>query len=87
MRACPTNAIEVRKGWTPEDATRGADSPAPEGRLSTRPIHVSFESCIGCGACENACNDVVYGVSAMITTSYGRATPSRIPAKDEGKDL
>lgn len=81
IRACPTNAIEYSKGWETEGGIfggKGADAPAPEGQTPTRPIHVSFDKCIGCGACEHECNKIVFGESAMVTTSYGRAVPSRL---------
>lgn len=84
VRVCPTNAIEFTKGWEPSGTKpgrwgvgdKGADVPSPEGQLPTRPIHVKFEACIGCGACEYACNQIVFGQPAMVTTSYGRAVPS-----------
>ena len=52
--------------------------PAPEGQIPSRPLHVSYEKCVGCGACENSCNQIVFGEPAMITTSYGRATPTQL---------
>ncbi len=57
---------------------KGADFPAPDGKTPTRPIHVNFDKCIGCGACEFECNKIVFGEPAMITTSYGRATASNL---------
>ncbi len=59
---------------------RGSEMPAPEGKVPTRPYHVSFEACVGCGACEYVCNQIVMGAPAMVTTSYGRATPTHLPA-------
>jgi len=99
VRACPTDAIEIEKGWEPPrvagekcvkqgreiaDASeshlcvKGADYPAPDRKIPTRPIKVSFDKCIGCGACEYECNKIVFGEPAMITTSFGRATPSKL---------
>jgi len=85
IRVCPTNAIEFKKGWEPEGikmhpklgiAEAGAEQPAPEGKVPTRPIVVNFDRCVACGACEFACNQIVFGEPAMVTTSYGRATPT-----------
>jgi ferredoxin len=85
VRVCPTNAIDFKKDWEPEgEKTSGggaSELPAPEGRFSTRPLHVSYERCIGCGACEFVCNKIVFGTPAMITTSQGRAVPTTLPEK------
>lgn len=81
IRACPTNAIDYFSGWEPEGGLRGgkgADAPAPNGKIPTRPVHVDFNKCIGCGACEYECNKIVFGEPAMVTTSYGRAVPSQL---------
>lgn len=81
IRACPTKAIEWSKGWEPEGGlfnSKGADAPAPNGQTPTRPIHVSFDKCVACGACEFECNKIVFGQSAMVTTSYGRAVPTKL---------
>lgn len=77
VKACPTAAIAVTKGWEPAGG-RGADAPAPVGQLATRPTKVSFDACIGCGACEFECNKIVLGDPAMTLTSYGRAVPSKL---------
>lgn len=77
VRACPTHAISIVDGWRPESG-RGADAPAPAGLTPSRPIHVSFEKCIGCGACEYECNQIVFEKPAMVTTSFGRAMPSTL---------
>ena len=84
VRVCPTKAIETVEGWRPPGETHGADAPAPAGQTAARPIHVNYERCIGCGACEYECNKIVFGEPAMITTSFGRATPSKLgdPAAD-----
>ena len=42
-------------------------------------MHVSYERCIGCGACEFVCNKIVFGTPAMLTTSQGRAVPTTLP--------
>lgn len=85
VRVCPTDAIDITKGWEPEgEKTFGAGAselPAPEGKFSTRPKHVSYERCIGCGACEFICNKIVFGTPAMYTTSQGRAVPTTLPEK------
>lgn len=82
VRVCPTEAIEITKGWEPARApgaaVMGSDVPAPAGQAPTRPIHVSFDRCIGCGACEYACNQIVFGEPAILTTSAGRASPTKL---------
>ncbi|MGZ3709401.1 MAG: 4Fe-4S binding protein, partial [Bdellovibrionota bacterium] len=78
VRACPTNAIEINKGYEPADPTHASDTPAPAGQLPTRPFHVSYERCVGCGACENSCNQIVFGEPAMKNTSFGRAAPTTL---------
>lgn len=77
VRACPTNAIEISKGWKTPNGL-GADFPAPDGLIPERPVRVNFEKCIGCGACEYECNQIVFDKPAMITTSFGRASPSKL---------
>lgn len=86
VRVCPTDAIEWNAGWEPVPepkhtsgvALRGSEEVAPLGQIPTRPVHVKFDACIGCGACEFACNQIVAGESAMITTSFGRAVPTQL---------
>jgi len=80
IKVCPTDAIEYSKGWQPEGgfSAPGADYPAPNGQKPTRPIHVSFDKCVGCGACEYECNKIVFANPAMITTSFGRGSPTRL---------
>jgi ferredoxin len=84
VRVCPTNAIEITKGWEPEkipgqaNVAGASEMPAPAGQTPTRPIHVMFDQCVGCGACENACNQIVFGEPAMVTTSFGRAMPTKL---------
>jgi ferredoxin len=86
IRVCPTNAIEFKKGWEPATTAplhkwgvgaAGNEEIAPAGRTPTRPVHVKFDSCIGCGACENSCNQIVFGQPAMTTTTQGRAVPTQ----------
>ena len=93
VRVCPTNAIEIEKGWEPvADAPvaispitgrsrlvggSGSEHPAPAGQKPTRPVKVNFDLCVGCGACEYSCNQIVYGDTAMVTTSFGRAVPTQ----------
>jgi ferredoxin len=72
---CPTDAILVTKGWQPPNAS---EEPAPAGQVPTRPIQISFDRCVGCGHCEFVCNQIVSGDVAMITTSFGRAVPTRL---------
>ncbi len=84
VRVCPTNAIEFKKGWEPNPENQhkwgvamvGSEEIAPTGLTPTRPLHVKLEACVGCGACENSCNQIVFGTPAMTTTSQGRATPT-----------
>jgi len=78
VRACPTGAFHIHDGWLPEDSTKGADVPAPEGLTPTRPTGVIFDKCVACGACEYECNKIVFGQPALTTTSYGRATPTQL---------
>lgn len=86
IRVCPTNAISFEKGWEPNPehqhkwgvGAQGSEQVAPHDQKPTRPIHVNFESCVGCGHCEFACNQIVYGKPAMVTTSAGRATPTTL---------
>ena len=86
VRICPTDAISFTRGWEPEGpkdpkhgiAARGSEKVAPEGQNPTRPFRISFDQCIGCGACEFVCNQIVFGEPAMKLTSYGRATASAI---------
>ncbi len=91
VRVCPTDAIDITKGWEPDGPkTFGAGAselPAPEGQESTRPKHVSFEKCIGCGACENVCNKIVYGEPAMYTTSQGRSVPTTLTTLRVGSEF
>jgi ferredoxin len=88
VRVCPTNAISFKKGWEPATSGEphkwgvgpsGSEEVAPAGRTPTRPIHVNFDACVGCGACENSCNQIVFGKPAMTTTSQGRAVPTQLP--------
>jgi ferredoxin len=84
VRVCPTQAIETHVDWEPEHGagqTGASEAPAPAGRNPTRPFHVNFDRCVGCGACEFSCNQIVFGDPAMITTSYGRAIPTELTKK------
>ena len=81
VRVCPTDAILLESGWELEGGIRGgksADYPAPEGEFPTRPRSVSFDRCIGCGACTYACNQIVMGEPALTLTAYGRGAPTQL---------
>ena len=82
VRVCPTDAIIYQKDWEPEGGGlkggHSSEQPAPAGRTPTRPTGIRFDACVGCGACEFACNQIVFGPVAMLTTSYGRATPTNL---------
>jgi len=78
VRACPTDAIRIQPGWKPEGAIGGSEEMAPPGQTPSRPISISFDRCVGCGACEFACNSVVLGDPAMVLTSFGRAQPTKL---------
>jgi len=79
-KACPTTpkAIEIKKDWHPEGGlwADGADSPAPKGKVPTRPVEIDSAHCVGCGACETECNKIVLGQPAMILYAYGRTDPT-----------
>jgi ferredoxin len=62
-------------------APAAADVPAPDGMTPTRPVRVVYDKCVGCGACEFACNQIVYGDTAMVLTSAGRATATSLERK------
>ncbi len=85
VKACPTDAIGVISGWVPPSGI-GSDVPAPEGKKVTRPDHIIYERCVGCGACEYECNKIVFDDSAMVTTSQGRAVPTQINLAQLGKN-
>jgi ferredoxin len=59
-------------------AAHGSEKVAPAGETPTRPFHVNFDRCVGCGACEYACNEIVFGDPCMITTSFGRASATTL---------
>jgi ferredoxin len=85
VRACPTDAINFEKGWEPppiDGISRGSDTPAPKGQKPTRPISINIDRCVACGGCEYSCNQIVYGEPAMITTSFGRASPTSITKRN-----
>lgn len=88
VRVCPTNAISIKKGWEPNPSgpqhkwgisAAGSEEIAPPKKTPTRPVHVNFDMCVGCGACETSCNQIVFGQPAMVTTSQGRAVPTTMP--------
>jgi ferredoxin len=85
VRVCPVDAIEFKKGWEPNPtgpqhkwgvSGSGSEEIAPVGRTPTRPVHIKYDVCVGCGACETSCNQIVFGATAMTTTSQGRAVPT-----------
>ncbi len=86
VKFCPTDAISFDSAWEPEGARDAAgkfvgsssDRPATQGKTPTRPTKIVFNRCVGCGACENSCNQIVMGEPAMVTTSFGRATLTRL---------
>ncbi|RZA06533.1 MAG: 4Fe-4S dicluster domain-containing protein [Proteobacteria bacterium] len=79
VKVCPTDAILIEKGWEPANGMQGSsDQPAPAGQTPTRPTAVSFDRCVACGHCEFVCNQIVPGEVAMLTTSFGRAFPTKL---------
>lgn len=84
VKVCPTHAIEIQAGWKPASGT-ASDAVAPDGQLASRPIHVNFDRCVGCGACENSCNQIVFGEPAMVLTSFGRAAEARTTSEEKTK--
>jgi ferredoxin len=77
----PTPAYDPTIPAKNQIAGAAADVPAPDGMTPTRPIKVVYDKCVGCGACEFACNQIVYGDTAMILTSAGRATATSLNKK------
>jgi ferredoxin len=77
VKVCPTDAIEIDVGWVPESGS-SSDTPAPAGKVPSRPKIVSYDRCIGCGHCEFVCDKIVSVKPAMVTTSFGRGVPSQL---------
>jgi len=42
------------------------------------PAQIDFLLCIGCGVCQNICNEQTMDAPAIIVTAYGRNTPSGV---------
>ena len=76
FQVCPTWAFEVE----PADGTR-----------PMRPKGIKYDRCVGCGLCEHACRQVVFGRPAILTFSHGRGQPTSLPyeptesIKNQGK--
>lgn len=76
----PNPALETTttRGIKASIGSQGSELPAPAGQAPTRPYHVNYDRCVGCGACQFACDQIVFGNAAMQTTSAGRATPTQL---------
>lgn len=42
------------------------------------PAQIDFLLCIGCGICQNICNEQTWGEPAIVVTAYGRNMPSGV---------
>lgn len=67
---CPTKAFHVE----------GKHDDVPR-----RPTQVDYFRCVGCGLCEEACRNIVFGTPALLTFAHGRGVPTTLreaPTKD-----
>ena len=60
---CPTKAFVIE--------------PEHDG-VPRRPDAVDYFRCVGCGLCETACRNIVFGTPALLTFSHGRGQPTSL---------
>jgi polyferredoxin len=63
LKVCPTKAFVIEE---------------PHGDVPRRPASVDYFRCVGCGLCETACRNIVFGRPALVTHAHGRGQPSSI---------
>jgi polyferredoxin len=63
IEICPTKAFVVEP---------------KHDRVPRRPVSVDYFRCIGCGLCEKACRNIVFGTPALLTFTHGQGQPSSL---------